>query len=559
MDINAGIIDQHVRGIADAYAADLSGDADKRRSTAFIVLCAKTLLELDQEEAMEALTEGGNDADVDALTIGDLQDGEFVVTLVQGKYKRRLDGESAFPANAIKKIIGTIGAIFDPYKNVAMNSLLAAKVTEVRGLILDGNLPIVRVLLCNNGKRWNDDGQLLIGEAGFPSARVKWEHVNHDRLVALMRSRQKVGETIQCQGKALVEDFDHRRVFVGKVPVSEVQRIFGAHGDVLLERNIRRYLGLRDNRVNLGIHQTLMDEGKRPNFYFYNNGLTAVCSKFTHNALQQVNYQVRAENLQIINGGQTCKTIQRTLDENPEEDFGTVFVLLRLYELPDGDDELVSTITYATNSQNPVDLGDLRSNDVVQQTLTLGVKELGFEYKTKRDTATTASSTITISVAAEAVMATWRRKPHAAKFRRRRLFGDLYGEIFSKHLNASQVVIAVLLFRVVENERKRPTVDNPPVFLPYASHFLSMVLSEVLLDELGLSSHDEIDHRNFAEVRAFLDENRTGLYSAAVSRLDAAIDDLGIAKDESLPRLAATFRRGDLLETLAKAREAAAE
>jgi hypothetical protein len=32
------------------------------------------------------------------------------------------------------------------------------------------------------------------------------------------------------------------------------------HGERLLERNIRRYLGLQGNRVNEGIRKTLMSE-----------------------------------------------------------------------------------------------------------------------------------------------------------------------------------------------------------------------------------------------------------------------------------------------------------
>jgi len=551
MDINAGVIDQYVRGLAETYSERLQGDETKLRSTAFVLLCAKTLLDLDEEAAIEALTEGGHDADIDALTIGDLQDGEFVVTLIQAKYEHRtLGGRNAFPANAIKKIIGTIGSIFDPSKRLHMNPQLRAKVTEVHGLILDGNLPLVRVLLCNNGPRWQQDGQSLIDEARFPSSRVKWEHVNHDRLVELLRAVRTVSDSIRCAGHAFVEDFDFRRVFVGKVPVGEIKRIFDEHGDILLERNIRRYLGLRDNRVNLGIHQTLMDPEKRGNFYFYNNGITAVCEKFAYNALQERNFQVRVSNLQIINGGQTCKTIQQTLADEPSEDFGRVYVLLRLYEIPDGDRDLVTTITYATNSQNPVDLGDLRSNDEIQQTLSIGVERLGYDYKTKRDTSSPSSSTITINVAAEAVMAVWRRRPHAAKFRRRRLFGDLYEQVFTSELNAAQVVLAVLLFRAVENERKRPSREDPPNFIPYASHFLAMIVGDLLLEQSGTGRLSNVDHRTFSELRAVFDANRAKLYTQAVERLADAIDTLGISQSESLPRLAATFRRGDLLDVL---------
>jgi ABC-type branched-subunit amino acid transport system ATPase component len=45
------------------------------------------------------------------------------------------------------------------------------------------------------------------------------------------------------------------------------------------------------------------------------------------------------------------------------------YVLLRLYQLPSDNEDLVQKITFATNSQNPVDLRDLRANDEVQRRL----------------------------------------------------------------------------------------------------------------------------------------------------------------------------------------------
>jgi len=95
------------------------------------------------------------------------------------------------------------------------------------------------------------------------------------------------------------------RVLVGRISVTEIAALIDRHGERLLERNIRRYLGLQGNRVNEGIRHTLTSDEKN-NFYFYNNGVTLTCDNFSYNALQDGDYQVRVENLQIINGAQTC-------------------------------------------------------------------------------------------------------------------------------------------------------------------------------------------------------------------------------------------------------------
>ena len=72
---------------------------------------------------------------------------------------------------------------------------------------------------------------------------------------------------------------NYLRVLLGRVAVQTIADLFEEHGDRLLQRNIRRYLGLHSNRVNTAIHDTLCSD-KADKFYFYNNGITIVCDKF---------------------------------------------------------------------------------------------------------------------------------------------------------------------------------------------------------------------------------------------------------------------------------------
>jgi hypothetical protein len=365
-----------------------------------------------------------------------------------------------------------------------------------------------------------------------------------------------VDASVTLSGRAIVEDMNYLRVLVGRVSVHEIQRLFNEHGDRLLERNIRRYLGLRTNRVNSAIHATLLDPGKSENFYFYNNGITVACDKFDYNAFQNSDYKVQLKNMQVINGGQTCKTIQETLSAQlPGTVSESAYVMIRIYQLAENHKDFINEITYATNSQNPVDLRDLHSNDEVQRALELGIQELDFEkenfvYKRQREEGGSGPYVITSSIVAEAVLAIWRQCPHQARFLRREHFGKLYNDIFGD-LNAAQAVLAVLIFRSVENVRKRPSLENPPAFLPYASHYLSMQVGKHLLDEAGINDVRDLTHRNFANVLSKLHTDFQARY------LQQAIDDISAAlkatygnREISLQQLSATFRRGDLLESL---------
>jgi hypothetical protein len=292
---------------------------------------------------------------------------------------------------------------------LTLNPQLQLKIEEIRSFVRDGYDPIVRVMLCNNGYPWKQEAQQYIDAAALGDHnQVSWFHINHDKLIELLQKPKPVNETLQLVGKAVVEEFNYRRVLIGKMPVVEIKHLFEQHGDRLLEHNIRRYLGLHRNRVNQDIRESLLDSEKRPNFYFYNNGITMICSQFRYNALQNQNYSVKIDNLQIINGGQTCITIKNTLSEKSDDDFRDAYVLLRLYELEESDQELVREIIYATNSQNPVNLRDLKANDEIQRKLELATTELGYEYKRKRDAVNNGSSNIiSAPVAARAVFAIW--------------------------------------------------------------------------------------------------------------------------------------------------------
>lgn len=550
MNINASIVDQRLTGILKEHLNLLEPivgkSEEKQRSLAFVLLCVSTALELPLDAAAELLTEGGNDVGVDALHLSDVDDGEFTVTLFQGKYKHKdLAGTANFPENGVKSALQTVATLFDPDKQVLMNPRIRPRIEEIRSLIRDGYIPNVRVVLCNNGARWTQAADNWITQSGFTADQVQWIHLNHDEIIAVLQRKKSVDDSIQLHGKAIIEDFNFRRVLISKVPITEIASLFERHHDLLLERNIRRYLGLRNNRVNAAIHETLQDASKRENFYFFNNGITMICRKFRHNALQGENFQVRVEGIQVINGGQTCKTIQQTLKSLPHEEFSNIYVLLRLYELAEDDHELVNDITYATNSQNPVDLRDLRSNDAIQKQLEIGMAELGYTYKRQRDDTGSGANIITSSMVAEAVLAIWRQKPHQAKFLRSEHFGKLYHTIFD-NLNAAEAILAVLIFRFVEAERKkRADQEDAPKFLPYASHYIAMMIGRLLMD-----ASSTINHKNLNELLQAFNKQHESLWLTAINSVNTALTALYGVREISLQQLSATFRRGDLLDDL---------
>ena len=133
MDLDLQIIDLQVQKLVEMFAPRLENelkiknDSDKARSACFVMLVAKTVLELEADEAFDCLVDGGNDCGIDALYIDDVVDGAFTTTLFQGKYAKDETGTKGFPMNGIEKAIGAVGSLFDPGVKLPANERLEAR------------------------------------------------------------------------------------------------------------------------------------------------------------------------------------------------------------------------------------------------------------------------------------------------------------------------------------------------------------------------------------------------------------------------------------------------
>lgn len=551
MDIAKQLIDQRINKILeDNPELFMNEEQEKRRSKTFLLLGVAAYLDIDIAEAAQFITDGGNDGGFDAAYLVESQDSQLNVVLFQSKYSRNLEKDSNFPANAVEKAVNTIRCVFDPAANIELNPKSREKVDEIRSFILDGQIPYVTFVMLNNGLPWKQDGQNHIDNAFAGQEQVRFVHFCHRDIIGYIRRTEPIDTKLSFSGKAIQENFNYKRVILGRISVREIYELMEQYGDRLLEKNIRRYLG--KNMVNDGIIQTLQSEDKRQNFFFYNNGVTMICEKFSYNALQEKDWLVKVNRLQIINGGQTCKTIYQTLKENPDTDFSQVYLLVRLYEVND-DEKVIQDITYATNSQNPVDFRDLKSNDERQILLESSTKDLGYVYKRKRDNALNTNG-IPSTVAAEAVFAVWRERPHLAKYKRNEFFDKYYLEIFDQ-LNSAQMVLAVLIFRYCDNNRKRfSTNKEVQAYRPYSQHFLAYMIGKQLLQAFHMELNG-LTHVNFERVKQYFDEKKEMLYEKSELLMKDILTEYfnqEVLSEIDGRTMSAVFRRFDILERYLK-------
>ena len=557
MNINKQIIDLRVKKIVEQYPDIFNhfNEENRKISNAFLYLIVSTYLDIGIDDAHTYIVDGANDAGIDAIYIGDLENAQFEVTVFQTKYIFDLEKDSNFPANSVQKVLDTIKNIFNPTASIFANENLLSMITEIRSLIMDGNIPNIKIVFSNNGLKWNEEGDNYIKNISENEQILPPIYFNHNDVVHLLKKFEPVNTKLNFYGISLKEDHNYKSVIVGKINVVELYNLFENFGDKLLEKNIRQYLGINKNRVNKAIKETLLSEN-RDNFYFYNNGVTMVCKKFQYNSFSPKDWIVNVEDLQIINGGQTCKTIQSTIKENKNLDYSQVFVLVRLYELSnDSNQELIDQVTLATNSQNPVDLRDLKSNDEIQKSLELEIKDLGYTYKRKKDSILIADS-IPASVAAEAIFSIWREMPHLAKFKGNELFGKNYKLIFGTKekiaINGAQLIIAVFIYRFCDNERRNIELIKNNRHIPYSKYFMAMLVGKYLLKNNNITIN-QLTNQNFSDIKMYFDMNKFTLYELANKEINSSL--LKLLPDYNtvdLRRLSATFRRGDLIEELLK-------
>jgi hypothetical protein len=147
--------------------------------------------------------------------------------------------------------------------------------------------------------------------------------------------------------------------YLAVIPGEQLAAIYEKWGPRLLEANVRSFLQAR-GKVNQGIRNTIRDEPQM--FFSYNNGLSATADGIELKQSKIGLELVRADNLQIVNGGQTTASLhaaRKTLEEQLDQ----IHVQMKLTIVPRSQsEEVVPRISEYANSQNKVNAADFFAN-----------------------------------------------------------------------------------------------------------------------------------------------------------------------------------------------------
>ncbi|MFH1729775.1 MAG: AIPR family protein [Pseudomonadota bacterium] len=161
---------------------------------------------------------------------------------------------------------------------------------------------------------------------------------------------------------------------VTSIKANSLRPIIEKHKEMILALNVRYYKG--ENEINSKIKHEY-SKGSRSNFWILNNGINSICEDFkilNENKLQITNFQ-------IVNGGQTTKTLTRIVNELPDN----VQILMRLTKINKKSkiSKISKDIAVASNSQNAISTRDLHSGDRIQVKIFKFLDDVGIFYDKK--------------------------------------------------------------------------------------------------------------------------------------------------------------------------------
>ena len=320
----------------------------------FVAWYLRNIHGLNTVEAKDCITDGANDKQIDAVYINN-QDS--IIYIIQGKF---MSGEY-IDAEPVREVLSSWILVQDLNQlQDAANSKLKVKINEISAA-LDDDYEICFELITT--AKLTDQAQM--DADAFSKKLSDSEEMNANFVVvdnemlkfkydeALNKTNNYINFTFQLEsGKYLEVELNGTRAVLAAIPLKDCVNIPGIKDGRLFRKNVRQSLG-NSNKVNKGIAKTIKKEPG--DFFFYHNGITAICSK-----IDIQNGQLTVKDLNIVNGCQSLSTIF-SCGEAAKKSYG--YILFKFYEMANS--EKADKITNSTNSQSAVKARDLRSNDKI--------------------------------------------------------------------------------------------------------------------------------------------------------------------------------------------------
>lgn len=345
----------------------LNLDNNKKSSNALSMSVLMEYCKIDQESAVDCITDGDKDLKIDAFYY---QDDEEIGNLfiIQSKYKKSTKLTPTISEDEMTLCLHNCNLILMGEESDASETL-KDRISEWRKLLKENGDPIVSInlIFATNGIISDINKNKIIKKVETGSnVNVVFIDVNNFDFNKIVKSAEiKINRKNKDDKTDSIFDIDDKKYSGSTVSCSidQLMSFYKNYGDQkLLSHNVRFLVP--KSSINKQIKESFINEPEK--FCYLNNGVSIVSDNFRIDKTAQDFNKLTLTKPRIINGGQTIATLYNLYINDfdmYEENFKKANILIRVYEIPE---EYSIKIAHATNSQNPIRVVDLHSNDESQ-------------------------------------------------------------------------------------------------------------------------------------------------------------------------------------------------
>mgnify|MGYP005989355819 CR=1 FL=1 len=409
------------------------GDNDKKNTISLSMSILNDYYSLNQQDAYNTITDGSDDNKIDAFYYSDDEDELTELIIIQSKYKNVYGSTGTFTEDEIKLSIDSCKRILDGKMFQKTNNKLKDKLNAYRKLLDENSNPaiIIKLYFATNGiiskshKELDEIAEceelgiypIFIDATKFSESPKLQDGVIN---INIKNSDDKTDSIFTTS-----DGFKGRLV---SCSINDLMKFYSETGKNLLLNNNVRYK-LSKSSINKDIKNTFIDEPDK--FSFFNNGITIICKKFKVSSTASSINKLKLTQPSIVNGGQTISTLYDLFEDSYDKykgQFDSAKILLRIYSV---DEEDIIKIAKATNSQNPINVVDLHSNDIAQDNVNKYFEKfgVGMIYKVGMDI-TYYDDIITNENLLQVYASLYKNEPAKAKVSKRTIFNTFYSEVF---------------------------------------------------------------------------------------------------------------------------------
>lgn len=368
-------IEQHFTSLIDVSSVNTADRPMALLTRGLAALSVISFTGCEPKDAAGAVVDGGGDYGIDAIYFD-----TYTNTVYFSQSKWSNDGNKTIDEAAAHKLKYGVQKLLD-LDFSGCNDKIIQKKEILENITKDAKVKIVLCVTYNSNNNLSESVKKILDDyiesvnVGDDIMQLGIAGQNKVYDVA-SRSRGPVNEDIAI--KNWMQVLGEKTMYYGQVAASDLASLFDSHQDALFTPNIRAFKG--DTDVNNLIVESLI--ANQDIFCFLNNGITAIANEIVKKPLGGNSRELgifECKGFAVVNGAQTVGACNRAfkLDDNKTR---SAYVMIKIIETGQPDNELAVSITKAANTQNKIERKDFVALDPYQKELKEGLDTLGVRY-----------------------------------------------------------------------------------------------------------------------------------------------------------------------------------